>query len=322
MLTIRDLKVTIAGHTVAEVEMLEVREGQRLGLVGESGSGKSMIVMSILGLQPKSASITGSITFNGQELIGLSDKKMANIRGSLIGLVPQDPTKSLNPTMRIGKQIAEAITLHSSIKKNKADQRVRELISNVRLPDPDRILRSYPHQLSGGQQQRVLIAMAIASNPMMLIADEPTTALDVTVQGEILQLILTLSRELGMGLIFVSHELGVVRFICDEIAVIYGGHVFEIGPAHAVVNTPLHRYTEALISANIAMPKTQADIGREAGKLQSIDGSVPALGTFPNGCRFRNRCVYEITECALPVPMQNADGSRFHRCRNPISEKG
>jgi len=322
MLTIRDLKITIAGHSVAEVETLDVAAGQRLGLVGESGSGKSMIVMSILGLQPKSASITGSINFNGQELIGLSDKKMADIRGRLIGLVPQDPTKSLDPTMRVGKQIAEAIVLHSNAGKKQIDQRMRELIANVRLPDPNRILGSYPHQLSGGQQQRVLIAIAIACNPVLLIADEPTTALDVTVQGEILQLILTLSRELGMGLVFVSHELGVVRYVCDEIAVIYGGHVFETGPADAVVNTPLHRYTQALISANIAMPKTAADIGRDAGALQSIDGSVPALGGFPDGCRFRNRCVHEIPACGAAVPMQTVDGNRRHRCCNPISREG
>ena len=322
MLTIRDLKITIAGHAVAEIETLDLVAGQRLGLVGESGSGKSMIVMSTLGLQPKSASITGSINFNGQELVGLSDKKMADIRGRLIGLVPQDPTKSLNPTMKVGKQISEAIVLHSNAGKNWVDQRVRELIANVRLPDPDRILRSYPHQLSGGQQQRVLIAIAIASNPALLIADEPTTALDVTVQGEILELILTLSRELDMGLIFVSHELGVVRFVCDEIAVIYGGHVFEVGPAQAVVNTPLHRYTEALISSNIAMPKTSADIGRDTGALQSIDGSVPALGAFPDGCRYRNRCEHEIAECAAPVPMQTVEGNRRHRCRNPISGQG
>jgi len=322
MLAIRNLKITIAGSSVAEIEALDVAAAQRLGIVGESGSGKSMLVMSILGLQPQSAIISGSIKFNGQELVGLSQKKLADIRGRLIGLVPQDPTKSLNPTMRVGKQIAEAILLHSDVDKAHLDQRVRELIANVRLPDPDRLLRSYPHQLSGGQQQRVLIAIAIASNPVLLIADEPTTALDVTVQREILQLIITLSRELGMGLIFVSHELGVVRFVCDDIAVIYGGSLFEVGPAADVVSTPLHRYTQALISANIAMPKTAFEIGQNAGALHSIDGSVPAHGEFPTGCRYRNRCAHEVPACGRPVPMQTGDVNRRHRCCNPISREG
>lgn len=322
MLRIENLQVTIAGHPVAEVEMLEVNAGQRLGLVGESGSGKSMIVMSLLGLQPKSASVTGSITFQGQELVGLPDKEMADIRGRLIGLIPQDPTKSLNPTMRVGRQIAEAVSLHAKLRKHEMNQRVRELIENVRLSDADRIICSYPHQLSGGQQQRVLIAMAIACNPVLLIADEPTTALDVTVQGEILKLILTLSKELGMGLIFVSHELGVVRFVCQDIAVVYGGQVFECATADDIVKRPFHRYTSALVAANIAMPKTKADIVRDARALQSIEGSVPALGEFPKGCRFRNRCVHEIEPCQSPVQMQVFEGGRRYRCCNPLSREG
>lgn len=322
MLTIKNLHVTIAGHSVAEVEALEVARGQRIGLVGESGSGKSMIVMSILGLQPKSATVTGSIRFDGEELVGLPDRKMADIRGRLIGLIPQDPTKSLNPTMRIGKQIAEAISLHSTDQKEAISLRVRELIDNVRLPDADRIMRSYPHQLSGGQQQRVLIAMAIACNPMLLIADEPTTALDVTVQRDILQLLLTLSRELDMGLIFVSHELGVVRFVCQEIAVIYGGQIAEFGPADTIVYQPAHRYSQALISANIALPKTEADVARDVSELHSINGSVPAIGEFPDGCRFRNRCDFEVAACHARVRMQELEEGHLYRCCNPISRAG
>lgn len=322
MLTIENLKVAIAGHTVAEVEFLEITKGQRLGFVGESGSGKSMIVMSILGLQPNSAIVTGSIKFNGVELVGMPDGKMADIRGCLIGLIPQDPTKSLNPTMQIGKQIAEAISLHSDDRKKAINLRVRELIDNVRLPDPDRIIRSYPHQLSGGQQQRVLIAMAIACKPELLIADEPTTALDVTVQGEILRLLLDLSEELDMGLMFVSHELGVVRFVCRDIAVIYGGQIVEFGSVDTIVGQPAHRYTEALISANITLPTTEADFDRPINELRTIKGSVPALGDFPQGCHFRNRCDFEVVGCRSRVPMQQVAKGHRHRCCNPISIAG
>lgn len=322
MLTIENLQVTIGGHLVAEVEFLEITRGQRIGFVGESGSGKSMIVMSILGLQPHSATVTGSIKFNGVELVGMPDRKMADIRGRLIGLVPQDPTKSLNPTMQIGKQIAEAVSLHTNNRKEAINQRVRELIDNVRLPDPDRIIRSYPHQLSGGQQQRVLIAMAIACKPELLIADEPTTALDVTVQGEILKLLLDLSEELDMGLMFVSHELGVVRFVCMDIAVIYGGQIVEFGSVDTIVGQPAHRYTEALISANITLPTTEADFERPINELRTIRGSVPALGDFPQGCHFRNRCDFEVAGCSSRVPMQQVAEGHRHRCCNPISIAG
>lgn len=322
MLTIENLQVTIGRHSVAEVEFLEITKGQRMGFVGESGSGKSMIVMSILGLQPKSAIVTGSIKFNGVELVGLPDRKMADIRGRLIGLVPQDPTKSLNPTMRIGKQIAEAISLHSDSRKDVINLRVRELIDNVLLPDPDRIIRSYPHQLSGGQQQRVLIAMAIACKPKLLIADEPTTALDVTVQGEILRLLLDLSEELDMGLMFVSHELGVVRFVCQDLAVIYGGQLVEIGSVDTIIRQPAHRYTEALISANITLPATEIDFARPINELCTIRGAVPALGEFPRGCHFRNRCDFEVPGCSSRVQMQQMAEGHRHRCCNPISIAG
>lgn len=322
MLTIENLKVSIAGHSVAEVEFLEITKGQRIGFVGESGSGKSMIVMSILGLQPTSAIVTGSIKFNGVELVGMPDRNLADIRGRLIGLIPQDPTKSLNPTMQIGKQIAEAISLHSDDRKEAINLRVRELIDNVRLPDPDRTIRSYPHQLSGGQQQRVLIAMAIACKPELLIADEPTTALDVTVQGEILRLLLDLSEELDMGLMFVSHELGVVRFVCRDIAVIYGGQIVEFGSVDIIVRQPAHRYTEALISANITLPTTEADFDRPINELRTIKVSVPALGDFPQGCHFRNRCDFEVAGCRSHVPMQQIAKGHRHRCCNPISIAG
>lgn len=318
MLEIKGLKVTIGPHVVAEVDSLEIVGGQRIGFVGESGSGKSMIVMSIMGLQPKSGQVTGSIIFNGVQLVGLSDKKMAHIRGRLIALVPQDPTKSLNPTMRIDKQISEAIRLHSNDGKDAINARVREVVDLVRLPDPERILKSYPHQLSGGQQQRVLIAMAIASKPLLLIADEPTTALDVTIQREILRLLVDLSEKLNMGLLFVSHELGVVRYVCDNVAVIYGGQLVEYGPKNEVIGNPYHHYTKALISANIVVPSSPGEFSDIWQKLGTIEGSVPSLGEFPDGCRFRNRCSFEVPACRHPTAMTNTEGGHRHRCSNPI----
>lgn len=321
MLKIENLRVTIGDYVVAEVEALEVANGKRIGFVGESGSGKSMIVMSIIGLQPKSARVTGSIMFEGVQLVGLPDRKMAKIRGRLIGLVPQDPTRSLNPTMRVGKQISEAISLHSNQSNHEINRRVRELIDYVRLPEPERIIKSYPHQLSGGQQQRVLIAMAIACRPLLLIADEPTTALDVTVQGEILRLLVDLSEQLDMGLLFVSHELGVVRFVCDDVAVIYGGQVVEFGPKDAVIGRPIHRYTEALISANIVIPSGTESVPIRLKKLRVIKGSVPSLGGFPEGCRFRKRCEYEVPACNVPVAMRIAEKGHSYRCCNPNEYK-
>jgi len=318
VLDIENLKVTFGKSTVAEVESMTISKGQRIGFVGESGSGKSMIALSILGLQPRTASVAGSIRFNGVELLGLSDQKMADIRGRLIGLVPQDPTKSLNPTMRIGKQISEAISLHSDTGKTEIDRRVREVLDNVQLTDPNRIVNSYPHQLSGGQQQRILIAMAIACKPMLLIADEPTTALDMTVQGDILQLLLNLSIELGMGLLFVSHDLGVVRYVCNDVAVIYGGQVAEFGPIGDVITRPAHRYSEALISANIALPRDTDDMAQHIRKLRTIKGSVPSMGKFPEGCRFRNRCDFEIPACASRVRMTTVAEKHLFRCCNPI----
>ena len=226
MLAIRNLKITIAGSSVAEIEALDVAAAQRLGIVGESGSGKSMLVMSILGLQPQSAIISGSIKFNGQELVGLSQKKLADIRGRLIGLVPQDPTKSLNPTMRVGKQIAEAILLHSDVDTAHLDQRVRELIANVRLPDPDRLLRSYPHQLSGGQQQRLALARALYGNPDILVLDEATSSLD-TVSEKLIQTALEELHD-DRTILVIAHRLSTIAN-ADQILVLVDGKIVEQG---------------------------------------------------------------------------------------------
>ena len=318
MLEIRDLTVSIGPHTIVDIEALDVIPGQRLGIVGESGSGKTMTATSIVGLQPPEAVVTGSVRYDGQDLSSLDSTELAAVRGSSIGFIFQDPAKALNPMMRIGKQVSEAINLHMDLPKDQVRERVLELLNHVQLPEPEAMLRRYPHQMSGGQQQRVLIAIAIACNPRLLIADEPTTALDVTVQNDILDLIRDLSRERNMSLLFVSHDLGVIKSITDTVAVVYGGHLIEYGPTHEVINNPKHRYTAALVAANpgIAENDQLGDIVNQ--QLDVIAGSVPALGRFPSGCRFRGRCGAEIDACKAPPPITPLGDGRTYKCWNPV----
>jgi peptide/nickel transport system ATP-binding protein len=320
MLEIRDLRVHIGGHEIVHIDELDLPRGTRLGLVGESGSGKTMTAKAIAGLLPDEARISGTVQFDGRNLVGLGDDEFSKIRGNRIGFIFQDPARSLNPVMRVGRQVSEAIRLHTDIKGRVVTDKVVELLEQVHLPDPAALLRRYPHQLSGGQQQRVMIAAAIAADPELLIADEPTTALDVTVQHEILRLLISLTEQREMSVLFVSHDLGVVRYVCDRVAVVYGGQIVETGRIEDVVKRPRHRYTTALLAASPGLPKdddVESFIGR---RLQTIDGFVPAVGRFPSGCRFRNRCAHETASCAeTPAPVTNGDGHRF-RCWNPAQE--
>ena len=319
MLEIRDLRVSIEGREIIHIDHLDLQSGSRLGLVGESGSGKTMTVKAIAGLLPDGTKISGSIKFDGQDLLTLSDREFAKVRGNKIGFVFQDPARSLNPMMRIGKQVSEAIRIHSDLKGSAVTEKVIDLLGQVQLPDPASLLRRYPHQLSGGQQQRVMIAAAIAADPDLLIADEPTTALDVTVQEEILRLLISLSEKRNMSLLFVSHDLGVIRFVCDSVAVIYGGNIVESGLVEEVVTNPLQRYTSALLAANPGMPKDNnfsAFIGK---RLQTITGSVPAVGKFPSGCRFRNRCQFVTDECSSVPPTVTTESDHQYLCWNPSS---
>ena len=318
MLEVRDLRVTIGRHQIVHIDSIDVGVGDRLGLVGESGSGKTMTAMSIVGLLPDDARVTGSITFDGRELLGRSDVEMSRVRGADIGVVFQDPSRALNPMMRVGRQISEALRLHLKLSRAETRARVVHLLEQVQLPDPETLLRRYPHQLSGGQQQRVLIAMAIACDPKLLIADEPTTALDVTVQEEILRLLVHLSEERSMGLLFVSHDLGVVRFVCDHVAVVYGGELVEVGPTKEVVERSQHRYTAALLGANPGIPaadEIEQFVGR---RLTVIRGSVPALGDFPEGCRFRNRCDAATDSCREVSPTTALGSGHRYRCWHPV----
>lgn len=317
MLEIRDLRVSIEGREIIHIDHLDLQSGSRLGLVGESGSGKTMTVKAIAGLLPDGTKISGSVKFDGQDLLSLNDREFANVRGSKIGFVFQDPARSLNPMMRIGKQVSEAIRIHTDLKGSAVTEKVIDLLGQVQLQDPASLLRRYPHQLSGGQQQRVMIAAAIAADPDLLIADEPTTALDVTVQEEILRLLISLSEKRKMSLLFVSHDLGVIRFVCDRVAVIYGGNIVESGLVEEVVANPLHRYTSALLAANPGMPKDNNFSAFMGKRLQTITGSVPAVGKFPSGCRFRNRCQFVTDECSSVPPMVTTESDHQYLCWNP-----
>ena len=317
MLQITDLRVTIGRHRIVEIESLSVPARGRLGIVGESGSGKTMTAMTVIGLQPNDAVVKGSITLEGRELVGLSDRRLAQIRGKEIGVVFQDPAKALNPMMRVGRQVAEAVRLHLDLGKAEIRERVIDLLTQVHLPHAEKLLRRYPHQLSGGQQQRVLIAMAIACDPKLLIADEPTTALDVTVQNGILNLLRELSVSRNMGLLFVSHDLGVIQTISERIAVVYGGHVVECGQTEAVIGNPRHRYTQALVAANPGIADN-GNLGEVLNRrLDVIPGSVPALDKFPSGCRFRGRCLAEIAVCSQSPPISVAADGHIFKCWNP-----
>jgi len=320
MLELDDVRVRIGGHEIIHIDQLALEPGTRLGLVGESGSGKTMTAKAIAGLLPDEAKVSGSVRFAGRELLTMDDRQLSEIRGRKIGFVFQDPARSLNPMMRIGRQVSEAIRLHTDLKKAAVADKVLELLEQVQLPDPPTLARRYPHQLSGGQQQRVMIAAAIAADPELLVADEPTTALDVTVQEGILRLLISLSEQRQMSVLFVSHDLGVIRFVCDRVAVIYGGHVVETGRVDDVVANPRHRYTTALLAANPGMPKEgnfSAFIGQ---RLRTIPGSVPAVGNFPTGCRFRNRCEYATAACTATPPPVTVDNGHRYSCWNPAVE--
>lgn len=317
MLELRNLRVTIDDYEIINIDNLTLQPGARLGLVGESGSGKTMTAKAIAGLLPNEAKVSGEVNFDGQNLLTLSDRDLAKVRGKRIGFVFQDPARSLNPMMRIGKQVSEAIRIHTNLKGQAVTDKVIDLLRQVHLPEPETLVRRYPHQLSGGQQQRVMIAAAIAADPDLLIADEPTTALDVTVQEEILRLLISLSEQRKMSLLFVSHDLGVVRFVCNQVAVIYGGNIVEAGGIDNIINRPQHRYTAALLAANPGMPKDDnfsAFIGR---RLQTISGSVPPIGRFPSGCRFRNRCHHATQNCENTPPTTVSTPDHRYRCWHP-----
>ena len=283
----------------------EIKKQQTLGIVGESGCGKSVTALSIMRLLPKPAGIieSGQILFNGSDLVQLPADKMHEIRGKRISMVFQEPMTSLNPVHRIGKQLAEVYRLHFiEMREAEIRQQSLELLQKVGIPEPEQRLDEYPHQISGGMRQRVMIALALACKPDILIADEPTTALDVTIQAQILALMQHLQGETGMAVMFITHDLGVIAETCEEVVVMYAGKVAEKASAAELFKNPKHPYTQGLLDS---IPRLETP---RKTKLNVIEGIVPSLYEIPSGCRFRNRCPYAMDICAGDPPPMNSVG--------------
>ena len=289
---------------------LEVREGEMLGIVGESGSGKSVANMTILGLtRASNAAISGRITFEGQDLLAMDDEGLQKIRGNGIAMIFQDPLSALHPFYKVGDQLVEAIQIHQDLGDSAARERALELLTLVGIPDAERRMGEYPHEFSGGMRQRVMIAMALTNDPKLLIADEPTTALDVTTQAQILRLIERLRQELGMAVIMITHDLGVIAEVADRVMVMYAGEVVESGTLDQIFYDPQHPYTWGLLGS-----LTRVDQPRLA-RLAQIAGQPPSLINPPSGCHFRNRCPHQFAKCTEHPGLEQRDGDGGHSDR-------
>lgn len=299
VLEVRNLTVmfnTSAGPLTAVNDMsFNVQPGEVLGLVGESGSGKSVTLRSILRLLPPLASIEGQVLWRGNDILTMRDRPLRAIRGGQISMIFQEPMTALNPVLPVSIQIDENLKEHTDLDKGQRRSRARELLDMVGISEAARRLNDYPHQFSGGMRQRVMIAIALASNPRLLLADEPTTALDVTIQDQILKLILDLRDELAMSVVLVTHDLGVVAATCDRMAVMYAGRIVETGTVAAVFTQPNHAYTRGLLGS---VPR----VGAERTMLLSIEGTPPGLGAIPRGCAFNPRCDFATDRCRAAVP--------------------
>jgi oligopeptide/dipeptide ABC transporter ATP-binding protein len=292
---------------VADVSF-DLGRGQTLGLVGESGSGKSVTALSLIRLvQPPGRITAGRIHFDGRDLMSLDEPAMRAIRGRRIGFVFQEPMVALNPVFTIGQQIAETLTVHGLARGAAARRKAVEWLAATRVPSPAQRANEYPHQLSGGLRQRAMIALALCAEPSLVIADEPTTALDVTVQAEILDLLRDLRREFGLALLLITHDLGVVAEMADQVAVMYGGRIVEHGPAAQVFGAPAHPYTRGLLAC---LPDVAARGQHQ--RLQAIAGTVPSLGAFPPGCGFATRCAERFAPCDVAPPDDFACGADHH----------
>ena len=292
-----------------------IARGEVLGLVGESGSGKSVTSLAIMRLLPPQARVEGEIvlTENAEprDLASLDDNSMRQLRGSRMAMIFQEPMTALNPVMRVGEQIAEAVLAHHAVSKSESWKRAVDAMNDVAIPEPSARARDYPHQLSGGMRQRIVIAMAIVNRPQLLIADEPTTALDVTIQAQILELLAELRAKFGLAMLFISHDLAVVSQVADRVAVMYAGCLVELGAKHDIFRAAAHPYTRGLLHA---VPDLKTDRSRP---LQTIEGTVPALSALPPGCAFEPRCSSRLIECsaALPPLVEVAAG---HWARCPV----
>ena len=286
----------------------EIRRGETLGLVGESGSGKSVTAFSLLRLLPPSGRTTaGQVFFQGRDLLTLSEREMCGVRGAGIGLVFQEPMAALNPVMRVGTQVAEALVVHGMASGRDARDRAIELLRAVKIVDPEQRVDDYPHQLSGGMRQRVMLAVALACKPPLVIADEPTTALDVTVQAQILDLLREMKRTFDLSLLLITHDLGVIAEVADRVAVMYAGRIVEEGPVRTIFRAPAHPYTRGLLAS---IPH-----GRAGERLVAIEGVVPSLTALPPGCAFAPRCGARLPECDRGVPPE-IELATGHRARS------
>ena len=310
-LSIRGLRTEVrvggAWHAAVDGIDLAVRRGETLALVGESGCGKSMTALSVMGLVPKPAArvAAGSIMLEGEEIAGADEARLERLRGDRMAMIFQEPMTSLNPVMTIGAQVSEALLMHRIIGRRAAEAQALAVLEEVKIPSAAARFHEYPHQFSGGMRQRVMIAMALACEPAVLLADEPTTALDVTIQAQVLGLLADLKDKHGMAMLFITHNLGVVAQIADEVAVMYAGQIVEQGPVGAVFGAPAHPYTKALFAA---IPRMDQD----AQELAAIGGRVPALDAMPEGCRFAPRCPMVTQGCERRQSLDG--GSRLVRC--------
>lgn len=317
LLSVRDLRThfTVEGETFRAVDGidLDIARGEAVALVGESGSGKTVTAMSVLQLipDPPGRIVGGSVRLDGEDLVTASPARLRSVRGGRIACVFQDPQTTLNPVLRVGHQIVEMLRAHGHLSRAEARARARELLEAVRIPDPERRLDEFPHQLSGGMRQRVVIAMALANDPDLLIADEPTTALDVTVQAEILDLLIELRERTGMALLFITHDLGVVAELCDRVVVMYAGRVVEEADTATLFADPKHPYTRQLIGCT-------PTLGGGRRPLTTIPGLPPALNDLPPGCAFAPRCDVAEERChAAPVALEVVAGDHRARCLRP-----
>jgi peptide/nickel transport system ATP-binding protein len=317
LLSVRDLRVTFARHgevpfRAVDGVSFDVRPGQTVGLVGESGCGKSVTSLAIMGLLPSRGNhVSGAAVFDGEDLLSLSPSAMRDRRGADIAMIFQDPLSSLNPVVTIGRQVTEVMERHQGLSRKEALPKAADLLDRVGIPDPKARLINYPHQLSGGMRQRALIAMALACNPRLLIADEPTTALDVTIQAQILALLKELVVDTGTALVMITHDLGVVAGLCDEVNVLYGGKVVERGGRHGLFRKPRHPYTVGLLHS---IPRLDAPRGE---KLNPVPGSVADNLPGDSACAFAPGCAIRIDVCTQETPLWEGDQVVGFRCFNP-----
>jgi peptide/nickel transport system ATP-binding protein len=295
LLAIENLTVAFGETRVLHGVDISIRKGEALGLVGESGSGKSVTFLAALGLLPKSAKVTGRALLDGRDILGAAPQVLDGVRGHRVAMIFQDPASALNPVLTIRRQLSEALALHRGLSGRALQSECKRLLDLVGIPDAERRLSAYPHEFSGGQNQRIMIAMALAGNPDLLIADEPTTALDVTIQAQILELLARLRAETGMAMVLISHDLGVVSEHCDRVAVMYAGRVVETAPASVLFEDPSHPYSSGLIGA---LPPLDGPRRR----LTAVGGTVPDPRDMPPGCAFAPRCSLQTVACRMTAP--------------------